>query len=66
MTLKRVLELARKIYNGCERTAYIKSQSKKADLFLTLNGLREMEIETESECFSMVIDIFGSVINGEV
>ena len=66
MTTQSVLKLAKKIYNGCERTAYIKSQAKKADFFLTVNGLREMELETEENCYSMLVDIFGSVINGEV
>jgi hypothetical protein len=66
MTLTTVLKLAKKIRNGCERTAYIKSQAKKADFHLTVNGLREMELETEENCYSMLVDIFGSVINGEV
>lgn len=66
METKSVLKLAKKIYNGCERTPYIKSQAKKADLFLTINGLRELELETEENCYSMLVDIFGSVINGEV
>lgn len=66
MTTTTVLKLAKKIYNGCERNAYIKSQAKKADFFLTINGLIEMELETEENCYSMLVDIFGSVINGEV
>lgn len=66
MTTTTVLKLAKKIYNGCERNAYIKAQAKKADFFLTVNGLREMELETEENCYSMLVDIFGSVINGEV
>ena len=66
MTTQSVLKLAKKIYNGCERSAYIKSQAKKADWFLTIKGLREMELETEENCYSMLEDIFGSVINGEV
>ena len=66
MTTKTVLNLAKKIYNGCERNSYIKSQARKADFFLTINGLRDMELETEENCFSMLEDIFGSVINQEV
>jgi hypothetical protein len=66
MTTTTVLKLAKKIYNGCERTSYIKSQAKKADFYLTINALREMELETEENCFSMIADIFGSVINKEV
>lgn len=66
MNTKSVLKLANNIYNGCKRTAYIKAQAKKADFFLTINGLREMELETEENCFSMLVDIFGSTINGEV
>lgn len=66
MTTQSVLKLAKKIRNGCERTAYIKAQAKKADYFLIVNGLTEMEIETEENCYSMLVDIFGSVIKGEV
>ncbi len=66
MTTKSITKLAFKIYNGCERNSYIKLQAKKADLYLTINGLREMELETEENCFSMIIDIFGSVIDGKV
>jgi len=66
MTTKSITKLAFKIYNGCEKTLYIKSQAKKADFYLTINALREMELETEENCFSMITDIFGSVINKEV
>lgn len=66
MTTQSVLKLAKKISEGCERTSYIKAQAKKADFFLTVNGLRGMEIETEENCFALLIDVFGSVIYGEV
>ena len=66
MTTTTVLKLAKKIYNGCERSAYIKSQAKKADFFLTINGLRDMQLEVEENCFSDLVSIFGSIIYGEV
>ena len=66
MTTTTVLKLAKKIYNGCERNAYIKAQAKKADYFLIVNGLTEMEMETEENCFTMLTAVFGSVIYGEV
>ena len=66
MKTQSIIKLAKKIYNGADRTNYIKSQAKKADFYLTINGLRDLEIETEENCFSMLVDIFGSVINGEV
>lgn len=66
MTTTTVLKLAKNIRNGCERTPYIVSQAKKADFFLTINGLRDMQLEVEENYFSDLVDIFGSVIYGEV
>ena len=66
ITKEYVIKLAKKIHKGCERTAYIKKQALKADLYLTIHGLRDMKIETEENCFAMLSDIFGSVIDGEV
>ena len=66
MRTQTIKKLALKIRNGCDRTSYIKSQAKKADFYLTANGLRDMEIEVEENCYSLVVDVLGSVIYGEV
>lgn len=65
MTYQAVLKLCKKIRSGCERTPYIKTRAKQADLFLTLEGLRDTEIEIDGS-YSMLVDILGSVIYGEI
>lgn len=59
-----IINLAKKVLSGCDRTPQLKAQVKKADFQLTIMGLRDMEIEVEENCFSMVSDVFGSVIHG--
>jgi hypothetical protein len=67
---KEVHELALKVYFGARRTPALKEACVKAHFWLAVNGLNEAEFQPEGEenggSWSMYIDVFGSVINGEV
>lgn len=61
-----IIDFCKKIYNGCERTQYVKQRASDLLFIAKMTDRQKLEIETESNCFSIVEDILGSVVFGEV